>query len=36
MTDSTQNFTITSQTKLELIVLWKDVRKNLFRIEIID
>lgn len=26
MTDSTQNFTVTSKSKVELLVLWKDVR----------
>lgn len=27
MTDSTQNFTVMSKSKIELLVLWKDVRK---------
>ena len=26
MTDSTQSFTVTSKTQLELLVLWKDVK----------
>jgi hypothetical protein len=27
MTNSEQKFTVTSKTKLELLVLWKDVNK---------
>jgi len=28
MTDSTQNFTVMSKAKVELLVLWKDVNIN--------
>jgi hypothetical protein len=30
MTDSTQHFTVVSKTKIELLVLWKDVNIKLF------
>lgn len=29
MTDSTQSFTVTSKTKIELLVLWKEVNLNI-------